>query len=186
MLQLDQNVQRNLKRLPSGEFAASKDGTKNVPLCLACGAQPRCRLFKDLAKVHWAAITVIRCQKFVPVIGFRAPIVGLDRTFNTMRLGKSWSERLKPGDFVALTDTKDDSIIGHARVTHVEVGAFDTMVWAHGAENHLVVDSPKGRNACIEEVRHVLKKSYGKFITPDSLLTAIYLSRVNLKEVPRP
>lgn len=186
MLTLDDMVMRRVKRAESGDFVLGKPPERVNSLCRACGINDRCKLYKAHKKVTWALPEVTVCQRFVPVLGFRPPIVGLEKSFNTMRLGKAWTERVAPGTVVALLNTVDSKLLGFARVTHIEVGAFDTMVWAHGADNHLVVNSPKGRNECIEEVRYVLQKSYGKFLTPESKLTVVYCTRIPDAEVRLP
>ncbi|MGF1781129.1 hypothetical protein [Vibrio fluvialis] len=154
----------SLKRLPDNTFRLTSKEHEDA-LCRACERFERCP----------QASQVKTCAEFVPVFVFDNP-VNLDKqSFNTIRLGRAWYERLESGQEVALYDKKFDRMF-RAKVT--------TIYWSdnkkeilktHAPRNHLgqSFDNPPA------DLARSLVNSYGKnFFAKANGLTAIYLTRI--------
>lgn len=160
-----QTVRLNaLKRLSDNTFRLTSKEHEDA-LCRAWERFERCS----------QASNVKTCSEFVPVFVFSDP-TNLDRqSFNTIRLGRAWYERLESGQIVALYDKKFDRMF-RAKVT--------TIYWSnnkkdilkeHASRNHLgqTYDNPPA------DLARTLISSYGKnFFARANGLTAIYLTRI--------
>lgn len=141
-------------------------------LCNSCGIKEGCPIYKVSIKAAAHADVHIRtCQRYVPILAFRKPYVGIDAPlFNTLRSGTTWVDRLEPGKTVAVVDSQSGDILRFCKVKSVHSGHFDKMLEIHAMFNHLAIGGEP-----VAKVGEVLRKSYGHFLTPDSKLTAIYL-----------
>ncbi|MDT4817828.1 hypothetical protein FQZ97_509120 [compost metagenome] len=115
----------------------------------------------------------------VPVIGFIPPVVGIEKEFNTFRLGVAFCKRIKPGDEVFLMDEKRRTVIGRAEVTKMDNGGLGEMCLVHAANNHTEVDNPEGADGAHERLFAYIQKIYGPHIaTPQKKATVIYMRRI--------
>lgn len=94
-------------------------------------------------------------------------------TSNTLRSGVTWRDRLSPDKLICLVSADTGKIIRFGKVDKVYSGPVDEMLRKHSRFNHLCMGGEK-----IEKVEEVIRKSYGHFLTKDSLLTAIYIRHV--------
>lgn len=116
--------------------------------------------------------------KPIYVIDFHPPILGLDGEFNTFRLGRTWSKRLKAGDHVLLTDRKNSVVFGRAEVTAVHTGPLGEMCKAHAIHNHTQRESTP-EQAPERLLKEVLQKLYGPHIAHETKASVvIYLRRL--------
>ena len=143
-------------------------------ICDSCGIQSQCPIyqFKQKAESH-ADISVKTCTRYVPVLGFRKPYLGLNGYFNTLRAGDTWMRRVDVGKTIALCDAKSGAIIGFGTVKQLDCAPFDDALRDHAHLNHMAV---AGKTT--DDVEHVLRKSYGHFLKDDAKLTAIYIERI--------
>lgn len=158
------------------ETAAEKK--REVLLCDTCGINDQCPVRQMMNKAeHFVTLSVRNCEKYIPCVGFMPPLLGLDRQFNTLRVGKGWFERLKVGDKVALVDTKTTGVEGYAEVIHLYHGNYQDMLIKHAPYNHVAFMREPGQSSA-DYVDEVLKKANGHFLSENSTLTAIYLRRL--------
>ncbi|PHM52337.1 hypothetical protein [Xenorhabdus hominickii] len=169
---------KRVRRLETGVYTIEPDSllTRNDHLCQICAIISNCPVQRALKLTEGHAEAIIRtCARFVPSISFRAPYVGLESSvFNTLRAGTTWQNRLIKGKVIALTDSKTGEILRFGQIRSVISGDIEKMLDIHSKFNHLAMG---GKSA--EEVREVIKKSYGHFLTKDSKLTAIYIEKVS-------
>ena len=160
-----QTVRLNaLRRLPDKTYRLTSKEHEDA-LCRACERFERCP----------QASTVKTCADFIPVFVFSDP-TNLDKqSFNTIRLGRAWYERLESGQEVALYDKKFDRMF-RARVT--------TIYWDSNKKEHLVEHAPRNHlgqatdNPALDLAK-ILISTYGKnFFAKANGLTAIYLTRI--------
>ena len=116
------------------------------------------------------------------VLDFIPPVVGIEREFNTIRLGMAWAKKLQPGDHVYLMDNKERRIIGLAEVTALDVDTLVNICQKHGHLNHTQI-SPSEKPECSldagERMMNVILKIYGPHIAlPTKKTTAISLKRL--------
>lgn len=160
-----QTVRLNaLRRLPDNTYRLTSKEHEDA-LCRACESFTTCS----------RASTVKTCEDFIPVFVFTDP-VNLDKqSFNTIRLGRAWYDRLESGQIIALYDKKFDRMF-KARVTTIYWSDNKKdMLKEHAARNHLgqTFDNPPA------DLARSLINSYGKnFFANAKGLTAIYLSRI--------
>ena len=111
------------------------------------------------------------------VIGFVPPIIGLEDSFNTFRLGSFYHKRLSPGDHVYLLNEKEKMVIGKALVEKIEFGRLDELCVMYAHRNHTelqndAVNAPARLYA-------TLQKIYGPHIvSPSKKATVIFLRRL--------
>lgn len=111
------------------------------------------------------------------VLDFQPPFSGVDGSFNTFRLGASWSKRLLEGDVVLLVDTKTRQVFGRAKVLTIGVGPLLEMLDRHAAMNHSQLG--KGRKEASDDLHRRILKRYGPRIATDNKATSvIYLRRM--------
>jgi hypothetical protein len=110
-------------------------------------------------------------------LDFAPPFVGLDNDrFNTIRLGTSWSKRLKPDDEVYIQSSKDKLITSKAIVESVEVSTVGEILLCHAQFNHNEIDSKDGHES--ERLYQYMLKLYGPHIVnPKKKATVIYLRK---------
>lgn len=110
-------------------------------LCNHCALQDTCEIKRDMDQIqatHYVALSVRSCAHFRPLLGFAPPLKGFTGRFNSFRMGRAWSERVKPGKVIGLLDTKTQQIFGSAHVVGVDHGPLDAMLELHAAENHYI------------------------------------------------
>lgn len=115
------------------------------------------------------------------VIEFAPPMLGLEGSFNTVRLGGTWAKRLQDGEKVLLMDKPKSLIFATAIVEGVIVGKLHDVAVSHAALNH----NQKGMDAegAPERLMAAMKKRYGPHKVSDtSRVTAIYLRVINEKD----
>lgn len=111
------------------------------------------------------------------VVGFIAPIIGVDGEFNTFRLGTFYSKRLSPGDEVLLLNEKERMVFGKARVESVETGPLGEMCLIHAHKNHTELGNDP--NTAPERLNDTLRKIYGPHIAQvTKKTTVLYLKRL--------
>ncbi|MGI1988644.1 hypothetical protein [Shewanella glacialipiscicola] len=136
-------------------------------LCEACALYSDCPLRQSAL--------VKRCTEFMPVFVF-ADGNNLDKAiFNTLRIGKSWSDRLSIGQTIALYD-KHTGTMSKAKVINIDWDIDkDSMLANHAAMNHLGMELSNPAT----ELEKILQNNYGKgFYSKSKGLTAIYLSKI--------
>ena len=166
---------RYIRRLEDGTYTIKAASKLNEPkdMCDVCGIKTACPIFKTRSQLlsQGASFSINTCQRYVPLISFRKPYLGLkDAYFNTMRSGVTWVNRVSEGSVICLVGAEDGEIIRFARVAKVFSGPVDDMLQKHARFNHLCLG---GKTQ--DDVRTVIRKSYGHFLKSDSTLTAIYL-----------
>jgi hypothetical protein len=113
----------------------------------------------------------------IPVIGFIPPIVGVDETFNTLRLGGTFAKRLAPNQMVFLMNEKTKTVFGNANVVSLSVGELKQMCLLHGAQNHTEIGVADPENSG-SRLFQLMQKIYGPHIATESKrCTVIYLRR---------
>lgn len=144
-------------------------------ICNSCGIKTGCPIYKVVEKAEpHADVHIRKCQRYVPILSFRKPLIGLNQSsFNTMRAGTTWMDRLEIGKTVALVGADDGEIIRFMKVRKLYSGDFDAMVAKHSMFNHLAMGGKP-----VDKVGEILRKSYGHFLNEQSKLTAIYLEPV--------
>lgn len=112
------------------------------------------------------------------IIEFYPPMSGIDREFNTFRLGLAWSKRVCAGETVLLMDKKQFGLIGIAEVVEVHTGKLREMSALHGSRNHNQKHLPP--DGAGERVVAAMVKRYGpNKCNYDSTVTVIYLREVS-------
>ncbi|SVP40456.1 hypothetical protein [Klebsiella pneumoniae] len=167
-----------VKRLEDGSFSVipTKQVETQKDLCSLCGIESVCRIriARERIKQAGAEVSMSSCKRYVPILTFRKPHVGLNLTFfNTIRAGTTWAFRLNKGSIVCLADAETGEPIRFMRVESVRTGGVDSLLAKHARFNHLAVG---GKGA--EFTRNFVKKAYGHFLKEDGMLTAIYLRNI--------
>ena len=113
----------------------------------------------------------------IKIIGFIPPIVGVEDTFNTFRLGAKLSKSLTIGDKVYLANDKEKEVFGEAIVVGLDLGRLDEMCVIHGEKNHTEIGNDDGQAP--ERLFKLLQKIYGPQVAmPTKKTTVIYLKRI--------
>jgi hypothetical protein len=113
----------------------------------------------------------VRCLGFIP------PVVGVEKDFNTFRLGSTLYKALEPGMNVYLLDTKKLIVFGSAVVRRIYNGPLWEMCLDHGANNH--TELGKDDIDFQESMFKTMQKMFGPQIAlPTKNCTVIYLSRL--------
>lgn len=184
---------RRLKRVMSDSgliytLETDSERTKDNLLCNYCAAkndtatEAACTIYKQLDQIEQSGvIPMIRaCRAYQPIITFKPRLIGLDREFNTFRIGSAWYNRLMPGVTVGLMNSQTNEIFGKAIVQKVVSGGFEAMCAEHALNNHLMLGLSKETAA--QRLEEILRKIYGKFIADQQaklIATVIYLRNVN-------
>lgn len=151
-------------------------------ICNHCGkaAANICKTYKLVLKSDDICLKVQACPEFQPILGFRAPIIGIDGKFTTFRVGAAWSKRVSPGMTVALYDDNAKKLIGNACVTFVDSNLLPLMLEKYAHLNHSQLAlSPEGAP---ERLRGRLMKLYGPRVLSDNkVVTVIGLEREAVK-----
>lgn len=176
---MDLKRTRWVRRLEDGSYTIESNTSLNKQklLCDLCGIASKCPINETRLKLHDAGahFHLNSCIRYVPLLAFRKPIIGLDAPyFNTLRSGVTWRDRVEPGKLVCLVEADTGNIIRFGRVDKVYSGPVDEMLRKHSRFNHLCMGGEK-----IEKVGEVIRKSYGHFLNDNSLLTAIYIRHVD-------
>jgi hypothetical protein len=154
------------------------DAKKPIHLCPYCALRPRCvahRRVETIMSEFGVTTAIDQCANFRPTLVFRPPLLGLDGTFNTFRLGKAWHDRVAVGGIVALVDPNDEPI-GLAEVTSKTVGIYERLAPEHAPFNHMMLGRPP--ETAPAELFKVLTRSYGTtFMTASRIVSVIYLRR---------
>lgn len=175
---MDLKRTRWVRRLEDGSYTIESNTSLNKQklLCDLCGIASKCPINETRLKLHDAGahFHLNSCIRYVPLLAFRKPIIGLDAPyFNTLRSGVTWRDRVEPGKLVCLVEADTGNIIRFGRVDKVYSGPVDEMLRKHSRFNHLCMGGEK-----IEKVGEVIRRSYGHFLKEDSLLTAIYIRHI--------
>ena len=115
------------------------------------------------------------------IIGFIPPIVGVEDTFNTFRLGAKLAKSLTIGDIVYLANDKEKEVFGKAIVVSLDLGRLDEMCVIHGSKNHTEIGNEETQigNEAPERLFKLLQKIYGPQVAmPTKKTTVIYLKRI--------
>ncbi|MFV8944241.1 hypothetical protein [Moellerella wisconsensis] len=169
---------KRVRRLESGVYTIEPNSVlaRNDHLCQICSISSNCPIQIALKQTQGhAEATIKTCARFVPSISFKSPYVGLNSSlFNTLRAGTTWQERLVKDKVIALTDSETGDIIRFGKVRSVVSGNVDKMLTIHAKFNHLVMGGQT-----VDDVKKVIKQSYGHFLKEDSKLTAVYIEQVS-------
>ncbi|HHT4259186.1 TPA: hypothetical protein ACTYZB_004853 [Klebsiella variicola] len=170
---------RYVKRLEDGTYTIKPESklTTGKDLCDICGIKSACPIFKTRAALlsQGADFELNTCLRYVPLISFRKPYLGLKSAyFNTMRSGVTWVNRVDEGSVVCLVGADKGEIIRFAKVAKVYSGPVDEMLSKHSRFNHLCLGGEPQ-----SYVKTVIKKSYGRFLKEDSVMTVIYLKSLS-------
>ncbi len=113
----------------------------------------------------------------IAVVGFIPPVEGVDKVFNTFRLGGAFAKRLKDGDEVLLMDEKNKVVFGKAQVTQVITGQLGELCLIHAKDNHREIAADPV--TAPERLFKYLQKIYGPHIaTATKKSCVIYLKRL--------
>jgi hypothetical protein len=113
----------------------------------------------------------------VSVVGFIPPVQGVDKEFNTFRLGSALFKRLKIGDTVFLMDEKTKIVFGTAQVTRMESGLLGALCDEHAATNHREVGSEEA--GASQRLFSYIQRIYGPHIaTVTKKATVIFMRRI--------
>lgn len=157
---MNKNDTRHLKRDTNGSY---RTGGGKV-ICDICSLQYECSIKPQNT-----------CQYFVPALGFYDR-TGMLKVFNTMRVGKAWTERLVPGQTIGLWCPIEKDVFGYAEVLSFTSGPISRMIVEHAEHNHLMLDANYVKAQ--RQLLVWLKQQYGpRIIHEKTQLTAIYLRR---------
>lgn len=173
---MDMKKTRWVRRLNTGVYTIEPESNlSRSALCNLCGIDAACPILQSMNKFSdHADIQVKTCGRYVPLIGFRRPYIGLQSSlFNTLRLGTTWADRLSADKVIAITDAKTGRILRFGKVDRIVTGPFDEMIRLHGNMNHLALGGKT-----LDEVDTLLRKAYHNFMRKDPQLTAIYIRDV--------
>jgi len=112
-----------------------------APLCDGCGKADTCATLKSkkrLEKKSGATLSVSECAAFMYCLVFQDPKGTGAPRFNTIRLGKAWSARVRPGDHVALVN-KAGQVYGIVEVEDTETWDKESIVYNNAWMNHLYI-----------------------------------------------
>jgi len=142
-----------------------KDGLyRNGGACLPCD---------NCAIRSMCGAELTECPIMVPTLSF-SDRFGTGGVFNTLRLGKAWSQRIHPGQLIALHDS--DGVYGYAEVQQLYCGEFYPMMKTHAHANHLMLG--KDFETAIAAMTEWFKKQYGPTVVKEATkITAVYLLR---------
>lgn len=116
-----------------------------------------------------------KCDIMVPTISFNDRF-GTGGAFNTLRLGKAWSQRLTPGQTIGLHDVVSNEVYGYAEVLQLYCGNFEDLIKTHAHANHLMLG--KDIAEAQEIMTNWFRKQYGpSVIEKTTKITAVYLLR---------
>lgn len=150
-----------LRRFPSNDFTLTCSSNENA-LCDACAASDACSQRN----------TKKRCSDFIPVLRFAVNANLYSGPYNTIRIGKAWSDRLQTGQRVGIWDDVE------RRLTFAIVEASfwgedkQEILNQHAHHNHIgmTLEDP------VAQLPGVLMNCYGKgFYAKSWGLSAIYL-----------
>lgn len=135
-------------------------------LCANCGRGYECEVRDESYQ---------KCQVFQPTLLFKS-LAGMELSFNTIRLGDSWSKRVQVGQTVALVNEHGERI-AQAVVEAVRLGPRDEMILEHSFQNHLIL--AKNIKTPVASMRRILRNLYGpNFLARAEKITVIYLRRI--------
>lgn len=139
-------------------------------MCQFCGQSGHCmKQANSQEEIH-------ECKDYRFPILFR-DTQGLDDRFNTMRLGRAWSKRLRERDIVALVN-KEGERVGFASVCEVLCLPKDEALRQHGEWNHLML-AGNWTSSVITQMEKILRSSYGNLIyNHNDDITVIYLQLI--------
>ncbi|HFP9309502.1 TPA: hypothetical protein ACJI3N_005235 [Raoultella planticola] len=169
---------RWVKRLEDGSYTIKSHSNihKQKDLCDVCGIKIKCPIYEARSRLLacGASFELNSCARYVPIVTFRRPLVGLSqRYFNTLRSGTAWANRVSQDSIVCLADAGTGEPIRFMKVAFTTSGPVNEMLKKHSRLNHLCLGGEtQGK------VAEVIKRSYGKFLNEDSLLTAIYFRSI--------
>lgn len=150
-----------LRRFPGNEFTLTCSSNENA-LCDACAASDACPQ-RNSKK---------RCADFIPVLRFAVNANLYAGPYNTIRIGKAWSDRLQTGQRVGIWDDVERRL----SFAKVEVSFWHDdkreILNTHAYHNHIgmTLEDPAA------QLPTVLMNCYGKgFYTKSWGLSAIYL-----------
>lgn len=146
-------------------------------LCDDCGVQAECPTLKSKSRLErksGASMMITHCPSFVYCLMFQNRKGTHLESFNTIRLGKSWSERLKEGDKVALVDKT--GVYGFAEVLTVGLDTVEKIVMNHAYLNHLYIEQNLSQEEAGKDLLKKMPSIYGNLIFKNNThATVIYL-----------
>lgn len=122
----------------------------------------------------------IVCQEFMPALPF-SDSAGMEKIFNTVRLGKAWCDRLRIGEKVALYHTIEKRMFGIATVLGTVSGPIQQVLRTHAHANHLMLDKDPA-DAAVQLYAWQLRNYGPRIVHPRATLSAIYLLRDSVKD----
>lgn len=169
---------RLIKRVGDAFTVETRKGLDDKrQLCDYC-AREHCGI-RRIAQTHAhrAELAIRSCKEFVPVLSFSV-LEGLDRpSWNTIRVGAAWADRLERGMRVGIADLKNRRITRFMRVTGIDTGKLQDIAAMHGAQNHAILARNVAPQKVQSEMLRILKNAYGTNVAdPERAATAIYLA----------
>lgn len=159
---MERNDTRHLKRDPDGRY---RTGGGQI-ICDICAIRNEGCPFTP--RTH--------CEHFMPALGFNDQ-TGMQKVFNTIRVGKAWPQRLSPGQPIGLWCPIDKTIFGWAEVLSIYSGRIAHILVNHAGDNHLFLDQHDTHAQRL--LYEWLRQNYGpRIIHKDTTVTAIYLRRL--------
>ena len=172
---------KKLRRDGDKYFTVTPQGVldRAVSLCSRCG-EYSCDI-REAAKAaidrQRAEVKILSCKEFVPVISFSVTDGLLLDKWNTIRIGKAWTTRLRIGDKVAIADLRRRIIVRQMFVERVVITTIGDACKTHAGRNHVMLGKSVSEEDMEEAMLRTLRSAYGTaFAHPDKDASVIYLS----------
>lgn len=112
-------------------------------------------------------------------IPFSYPRRGLSGRFNTIRLGRAWSEKCKKGDTVELVDARTKRLLTRATVLAITTGQLQELAPVHAHYAHNWKDHPVAEERSALLIASMKRRYPPNRVRDDSICTVIYLEKLN-------
>lgn len=158
--------------------------TSNGDICNHCARhETGCKVKAALDEEFVEVSKDKRCADFIPVLGFKQPLLGFENErFSTFRIGEAWHRRLYVGALVGLFDLTDGKVFEYAEIERLEVANLRDACISFAKFNHsqLHEDPFDAPNNMFSRMRRL----YGPAIaTNDKPTTVIFMRKLNADEV---
>lgn len=182
---------RRIKRVKGNHFTVEPVSTLKEERSMICDhcAIEKCNIKAYIDRSKDVCMKVTTCPNFVPALGFSI-LGGLDLpTWNTIRVGGAWADRLDMFQGrVAIVDTKNGKILRHCRVGVTVTGTLEEMVKKHAEANHAIVHELMQKKIKREDVHErmmrILKNANGTNIAaPERAASVVYLREETHEEI---
>lgn len=164
-------------------FTVTPQGVRDKvkPLCTFC-ANTECQIIKQINAAtanKCAHAPVLSCREFIPWLGFSVTDGLMLNRWNTIRIGKSWASRLRPGDTVAIGNLRTKTIVRKMRVEMVVVTSLAKACKFHGGCNHYSIAKLTPHEDIGTAMMKIIRNAYGTSIAlPHKEASVIYLQSI--------